>query len=83
MATAGLLPNGVEGEVGMLLGWADGRFASEAISFRVAGPGRQLVAGTQGWVDVKPRFHRAETLVWHPSPTVWRTGARRTENRPK
>ena len=66
MATAGLLPNGVEGEVGMLLGWADGRFASEAISFRVAGPGRQLVAGTQGRVDVKPRFHRAETLVWHP-----------------
>ncbi|MCA0251185.1 MAG: Gfo/Idh/MocA family oxidoreductase [Actinobacteria bacterium] len=66
VATGGLLPNGVEGEVGMLLGWDDGRFASEAISFRVAGPGRQLVAGTQGWVDVKPRFHRAETLVWHP-----------------
>ncbi|MDQ7994017.1 MAG: Gfo/Idh/MocA family oxidoreductase [Propionicimonas sp.] len=65
-ATGGLLPNGVEGEAGILLGWDDGRFASEAISFRVAGPGRQLVAGTDGWVDVKPRFHRAETLVWHP-----------------
>lgn len=65
-ATGGLLPNGIEGEAGILLGWDDGRFASEAISFRVAGPGRQLVAGTEGWVDVKPRFHRAETLVWHP-----------------
>jgi len=65
-ATGGLLPNGVEGEAGILLGWDDGRFASEVISFRVAGPGRQLVAGSEGWVDVKPRFHRAETLVWHP-----------------
>ncbi len=65
-ATGGLLPNGVDGEAGILLGWDDGRFASQAISFRVAGPGRQVVAGTAGWVEVLPRFHRAETLVWHP-----------------
>ena len=25
-----------------------------------------MVAGTAGWVEVLPRFHRAETLVWHP-----------------
>ncbi len=62
-ATGGYFPNGVEGEVGILLGWADGRFASEAISFRVPGPGRQIVAGAKGWIEVKPRFHRAETLV--------------------
>ena len=65
-ATGGLLPNGVDGEAGILLGWDDGRFASQAVSFRVAGPGRQVVAGTAGWVEVLPRFHRAETLVWHP-----------------
>ncbi len=65
-ATGGLLPNGVDGEAGILLGWDDGRFASQAVSFRVAGPGRQMVAGTAGWVEVLPRFHRAETLVWHP-----------------
>lgn len=65
-AVGGLLPNGVEGEAGMLLSWDDGRFASEVVSFRVAGPGRQVVSGTRGWVEVLPRFHRAETLVWHP-----------------
>ena len=65
-ATGGLLPNGVEGEAGILLGWDDGRFASQVVSFRVAGPGRQVVAGSRGWVEVLPRFHRAETLVWHP-----------------
>ena len=62
-AVGGFFPNGVEGEVGILLGYADGRFASEAISFKTPGPGRQIVAGTRGWVEVLPRFHRAETLV--------------------
>ena len=65
-AVGGLLPNGVDGEAGILLGWDDGRFASEVVSFRVAGPGRQVLAGTRGWVEVLPRFHRAETLIWHP-----------------
>ncbi len=65
-AVGGLLPNGVDGEAGILLGWDDGRFASEVVSFRVGGPGRQVVAGTRGWVEVVPRFHRAETLIWHP-----------------
>lgn len=64
-AVGGTFPNGVESEVGMLFGWSDGRFASEAIGFTVPGPGRQIVAGTQGWVEVKPRFHRADTLVVH------------------
>lgn len=65
-AVGGLFPNGVESEVGILLGWTDGRFASEAIAFTAPGPGRQIVAGTKGWVEVLPRFHRAESLVWHP-----------------
>ena len=64
-AVGGRFPNGVESEVGMLFGWSDGRFASEAIGFTVPGPGRQIVAGTDGWVEVKPRFHRADTLVLH------------------
>ena len=45
-AVGGRFPNGVESEVGMLFGWSDGRFASEAIGFTVPGPGRQIVAGT-------------------------------------
>lgn len=64
-ARGGFFPNGVEGEVGILMGWNDGRMATEAISFKTPGPGRQIVAGTRGWVEVRPRFHRAETLVVH------------------
>lgn len=58
LATGGRLPNGVEGEVGMLLGYDDGRFASLGIGFTTYGPGRMAVLGTEGWIDVHPRFHR-------------------------
>jgi predicted dehydrogenase len=64
-AVGGHFPNGVESEVGILLGWPDGRYASQSIGFTAPGPGRQVVAGTQGWVEVKPRFHRATELSIH------------------
>lgn len=64
-AVGGRFPNGVEGEAGILLGWADGRHASQSIGFTAPGPGRQVVAGTKGWVEVKPRFHRGEVLSVH------------------
>jgi predicted dehydrogenase len=61
-AVGGHYPGGVEGEAGILLGWPDGRYSTQAIGFTAPGPGRQVVAGTGGWVEVKPRFHRAEVL---------------------
>jgi predicted dehydrogenase len=64
-ATGGMYPNGVEGEAGILMGWSDGRYATQAIGFTAPGPGRQVVAGTKGWVEVKPRFHRGEQLSVH------------------
>lgn len=64
-AVGGVYPNGVEGEAGILLGWPDGRYSTQAIGFTAPGPGRQVVAGTKGWVEVKPRFHRAEQLSVH------------------
>ncbi len=64
-AVGGKFSNGVEAEVGILLGWPDGRYASESIGFTAPGPGRQVVAGTLGWVEVKPRFHRATELSIH------------------
>lgn len=64
-AVGGLYPNGVEGEAGILLGWDDGRYSTQAIGFTAPGPGRQVVAGTKGWVEVKPRFHRGEQLSVH------------------
>ncbi len=62
-AVGDLLPNGVEGDAGILLGYPGGRYANQSIGFRAPGPGRQVVAGTRGWVEVKPRFHRGEELV--------------------
>lgn len=64
-AAGGLLPNGVEGEAAVLLGWEDGRVATEAFGFTTPGPGRQILAGTAGWIEVKPRFHRADTIGIH------------------
>ena len=64
-AVGGRFSNGVESDAGMLLGWSDGRYATQAIGFTAPGPGRQVVAGTRGWVELKPRFHRGEELSVH------------------
>lgn len=61
----GRLPNGVDGEAGLLLGYDDGRFANLAVSFTTYGPGRMAVLGTKAWVDIPPRFHRMDRLVLH------------------
>ncbi len=62
-------PGGVEGEFGLLLGYRDGRSATLSGSFLAYGPGRMMVLGTRGWIDVHPRFHRS------PAITIWRGGA--------
>lgn len=64
-ATGGLLPNGVEGEAGLLLGYEDGRFASLGVGFTTQGPGRMAVLGTDGWIEVHPRFHRLQRFTIH------------------
>ncbi|MEL4359241.1 MULTISPECIES: Gfo/Idh/MocA family protein [unclassified Luteococcus] len=61
--TGGTMPNGVDGEAGMLLGYPNGRFATLGISFKTYGPGRMAVMGTEAWVDIPPRFHRMDKLV--------------------
>jgi len=61
-----LFPSGVEGEFGVLLGYDDGRSATLSGAFTAYGPGRMMLIGSEGWIDVHPRFHRA------PSITVWR-----------
>ena len=62
----GLFPSGVEGAIGVLLGYDDGRSATLSGAFTAYGPGRMMLIGSEGWIDVHPRFHRA------PSITVWR-----------
>ncbi len=65
-AVGGRYSTGVEGEFSVLLGYADGRSATLAGAFTTYGPGRMMLTGTKGWVDVHPRFHRAVSV------TIWR-----------
>ena len=68
-ATGVLDANGVDIEEAVLLGWADGRSATLFTSLRCATPGQMRVYGTDGWIDVPPRFHHPLRIVLH------RTGA--------
>lgn len=65
-ATGSHLPNGVEGDMSVLLGYADGRSSTLSAGFSTFGPGRMMITGTRGWVDLHPRFHRAASI------TLWR-----------
>jgi predicted dehydrogenase len=58
-------PNGVEADAAMLLGHDDGRAATLTTSLRTALPGQARVFGTEGWIDVLPRFHHPQTIVLH------------------
>jgi predicted dehydrogenase len=57
--------NGADAEAGLLLSWDDGRAATLTISLRCPLPGAARVFGTEGWIDVLPRFHHPETIVLH------------------
>ncbi len=65
-AVGGRLPSGVEGEFSVLLGYPEGRSATLSAAFTAYGPGRMMLVGSEGWIDVHPRFHRA------PAITLWR-----------
>jgi predicted dehydrogenase len=67
--TGSLFDNGADAESGLLLGWADGRSATLSVSMRCPLPGTARVHGTDGWIEVLPRFHHPDTIVLH------RTGA--------
>lgn len=60
-----LLPNGVDGTAALLLGYNDGRSATLSCSFESYGPGRMALLGTDGWIDVLPRFHHPSAFVVH------------------
>ena len=60
-----LFPTGVDAEAALLLGYPDGRTASLLTSLRNALPGSARVFGTEGWIDVLPRFHHPQTIVLH------------------
>lgn len=65
-AVGSTYPSGVESDFSAVLGYPDGRSATLSGGFTAYGPGRMMLLGTRGWIDIHPRFHRA------PSITVWR-----------
>jgi hypothetical protein len=66
-AVGSQFPTGVDAEASLLLGYADGRSAVLTTSLRGGLPGQARVFGTQGWIDVLPRFHHPQTVVLHRS----------------
>jgi predicted dehydrogenase len=76
-ATGSRFPSGADAEAALLLGWDDGRSATLTTSLRNALPGQARVFGTEGWIDVLPRFHHPETIVLHRGDAVPETITRR------
>ncbi|MGZ8751020.1 MAG: Gfo/Idh/MocA family protein, partial [Pseudonocardia sp.] len=58
-------PLGVDLEESVLLAFAGGPTATLIATLRCATPGQARVFGTDGWIDVLPRFHHPDTLVVH------------------
>lgn len=56
-------PNGADASLGVLLGYDDGRSATLLASLESETPGRAVIAGTRGSIELAPRFHHPETLV--------------------
>src|SRR3954465_2554314 len=60
-----LLPRGIDVEETVLVGFDGGRTAALTATLRCATPGQARVFGTDGWIDVLPRFHHPDTIVLH------------------
>ena len=65
--TGSLAPTGVDWEVGLLLGYDDGRAATLLGSLRHHTPGSARIFGTEGWIEIPPRFHHPDRIVLHRS----------------
>lgn len=64
-AAGALTPSGVDLEESIVLGWPDGRSAALQVSLQSAMPGSARVIGTEGWIEVPPRFHHPDRIVVH------------------
>jgi len=57
--------HGIDLEESVLLAFDGGSTATLTTSLRCATPGQARVFGTDGWIDVLPRFHHPDTIVLH------------------
>jgi predicted dehydrogenase len=57
--------NGVEASATLLLGWEDGRSATLTTSLHSPMPGGARIFGSEGWIELPPRFHHPTRVVLH------------------
>ncbi|MDQ1736226.1 MAG: hypothetical protein QOH56_2477 [Pseudonocardiales bacterium] len=69
VVSGSLEPSGVDAAASMLLDFSDGRTATLMCDLHSPLPGHARIFGTQGWIDVLPRFHHPDTFV------LYRTGS--------
>jgi predicted dehydrogenase len=60
-----LTDSGVDLEESALLAFPSGATAVLTATLRCATPGQARIFGTEGWIDVLPRFHHPDTIVLH------------------
>lgn len=58
-----LAPTGVDLEAALLLGYDDGRAATLMTSLRQPSPGSACIVGTEGVIEVPPRFHHPHAIT--------------------
>jgi predicted dehydrogenase len=58
-------PNGVEASATLLLGFPEGRSATLTTSLHSPMPGGARIFGSEGWIEVPPRFHHPQRIVLH------------------
>jgi predicted dehydrogenase len=58
-------PEGIDLEESVVLAFASGATAALIATLRCATPGQARVFGTEGWIDVPPRFHHPNRIVLH------------------
>lgn len=65
VASGGIGPTGVEMDADLLLAYPGARSALLATSLHTPMPGSARVLGSEGWIDVLPRFHHPTDVVLH------------------
>ncbi|MGH3725875.1 MAG: Gfo/Idh/MocA family protein [Mycobacterium sp.] len=65
VAHGSLFPTGVDAEAGLLMRYDDGRTATLLCSLLHPTPGQARIFGTEGWIDILPRFHHPREIVLH------------------
>lgn len=63
LAQGSRLPSGADAEVGLLLDHGDGRRAILYCTLRGSTPGQARIFGSEGYLDILPRFHHPTEMI--------------------